>query len=70
LQYTKKSIKTRYPPTDIRGDGGVVVVSFLGDMKFEVVLACESTDFSFTYFLSPVVGVKNTIALPFNRMYG
>jgi len=70
LQNAKKSIKTRYPTTDIRGDGAVVVVSFLGDMRFEVVPACESTDFSFTYFLSPVVGVKNTIALPLNRVYG
>ena len=29
-------------------------------MRFEVVPACENTDFSFTYFWSPVVGVKNT----------
>jgi len=64
------SIKTIYPPTDIRGDDEVVVVSFLGGMRFEVVPACESTDFSFIYFLSPVVGVKNTIALSLNRMYG
>jgi hypothetical protein len=70
LQNAKKSIKTRYPTTDIRGDGGVVVVSFLDDMRFEVIPACENTDLSFTYFLSPVVGVKNTIALSLNRMYG
>src|SRR6476661_3242024 len=39
-------------------------------MRFEVVPACENTDFSFIYFLSPVAGVKNTIALSLNRMYG
>jgi hypothetical protein len=39
-------------------------------MRFEVAPACENTDFSFIYFLSPVAGLKNTIALSLNRMYG
>ena len=33
-QDVKKSIKTRYPTTDIRGDGAVVVVPFSRDMRF------------------------------------
>jgi hypothetical protein len=65
LSNAEKSIKTRYPPIYLRGDGGVVIV-FLGDMRFEVIPACENTDFNFTYLLSPVVGVKNTIPLPLN----
>jgi hypothetical protein len=49
LQAVKNSIKNRYPRTDVRGDGQVVVVPFSDGMRFEVVPAFENTDASFTY---------------------
>jgi hypothetical protein len=39
LQAVKNSIKNRYPRTDVRGDGQVVVVPFSDGMRFEVVPA-------------------------------
>ncbi len=49
LQAVKNSIKNRYPRTDVRGDGQVVVVPFSDGMRFEVVPAFENPDSSFTY---------------------
>lgn len=49
LQTVKNSIKNRYPLTDVRGDGQVVVVPFSDGMRFEVVPGFENPDSSFTY---------------------
>ena len=49
LQTVKNSIKNRYPLTDVRGDGQVVVVPFSDGMRFEVVPAFKNLDSSFTY---------------------
>jgi hypothetical protein len=49
LQAVKNSIKNRYPRTNVRGDGQVVVVPFSDGMRFEVVPVFENTDSSFTY---------------------
>lgn len=48
LQEVKNTIKGRYPKTDIRGDGQVVVVSF-NNHEIEVVPAFELDDGSFKY---------------------
>lgn len=48
LQEVKGVIKARYPNTEIRGDGQVVVVSF-ENQEFEVVPAFELNDGSFKY---------------------
>lgn len=48
LQEVKTAIKGRYPKTDIRGDGQVVVVSF-DNHEVEVVPAFEQDDGSFKY---------------------
>lgn len=48
LQEVKETIKKRYPRTDMRGDGQVVVVSF-GNQEIEVVPAFEQDDGSFKY---------------------
>jgi len=48
LQEVKSTIEGRYPKTDMRGDGQVVVVSFK-NYEFEVVPAFEQEDGSFKY---------------------
>lgn len=48
LQEVKNTIKGRYPTTDIRGDGQVVVVSFTNH-EIEVVPAFEQEDGSFKF---------------------
>jgi len=48
LQEVKNTIKERYPKTDIRGDGQVVVVSF-SNHEIEVLPAFELEDGSFKY---------------------
>lgn len=48
LQEVKGVLKERYPATDIRADGQVVVVSF-GNQDVEVVPAFEQDDGSFKY---------------------
>ena len=48
LQEVRNAIKERYPKTDIRGDGQVVVVSFV-NFEIEVVPAFENKDGSFKY---------------------
>lgn len=48
LQEVKNTIKGRYPRTDMRGDGQVVVVSF-ENHQVEVVPAFEQEDGSFKY---------------------
>ena len=48
LQEIKNQIKTRYPNTNIRGDGQVVVISFTG-YQIEVLPAFENSDGSFLY---------------------
>jgi hypothetical protein len=48
LQDAKKAIKERYPRTEMRGDGQVVVVEF-DSQSFEVVPAFEQDDGSFKY---------------------
>ena len=49
LQTIKKSIQTTYSTTDIGGDGQVIVIQFHDGIKFEIVLAFNNTDDSFTY---------------------
>lgn len=49
LQKVKDSILKTYPNTKIGGDGQVVVVSFSGGMKFELVPAFEREDGGFIY---------------------
>jgi len=48
LQEVKNTIKKRYPKTEMRGDGQVVVISF-GNQEVEVVPAFEQDDGSFKY---------------------
>jgi hypothetical protein len=48
LQEVKKTIQSRYPKTDVRGDGQVVVISFT-NYQIEVLPAFENTDGSFLY---------------------
>ena len=48
LQEVKETIKQRYPKTDMRGDGQVVVVSFT-NQDFEVVPAFEQDHGEFKY---------------------
>jgi hypothetical protein len=48
LQEVKNTIKKRYPNTDMRGDGQVVVVSF-SNQEVEIVPAFEQDDGSFEY---------------------
>lgn len=48
LQEVKKTILTRYPKTDMRGDGQVVVISFT-NYQIEVLPAFENSDGSFLY---------------------
>lgn len=48
LQEVKKTIKERYPRTEMRGDGQVVVVSF-DNHQVEVVPAFEQEDGNFKY---------------------
>ena len=48
LQEVKKTIKERYPRTELRGDGQVVVVSF-DNHQVEVVPAFEQEDGNFKY---------------------
>jgi hypothetical protein len=48
LQEVKKTIQSRYPKTDVRGDGQVVVISFT-NYQIEVLPAFENSDGSFLY---------------------
>ena len=48
LQEVKKTIQSRYPKTDMRGDGQVVVISF-SNYQIEVLPAFENADGSFLY---------------------
>lgn len=48
LQEVKKTIQARYPKTDMRGDGQVVVISFT-NYQIEVLPAFENQDGSFLY---------------------
>jgi len=48
LQEVKKTIQSRYPKTDMRGDGQVVVISFT-NYQIEVLPAFEYEDGSFLY---------------------
>jgi hypothetical protein len=48
LQEIKKTIQTRYPKTDMRGDGQVVVITF-NNYQIEVLPAFENEDGSFLY---------------------
>ncbi|MFW2611118.1 nucleotide-binding domain-containing protein [Aliarcobacter butzleri] len=48
LQEVKKTIQSRYPKTDVRGDGQVVVISFTS-YQIEVLPAFENSDGSFLY---------------------
>lgn len=48
LQEVKKTIQSRYPKTDVRGDGQVVVISFT-NYQIEVLPAFEYEDGSFLY---------------------
>lgn len=48
LQEVKKTIQSRYPKTDMRGDGQVVVISFT-NYQIEVLPAFENDDGSFLY---------------------
>ncbi len=48
LQEVKKTIQSRYPKTDMRGDGQVVVISFT-NYQIEVLPALEYEDGSFLY---------------------
>ncbi len=48
LQEVKKTIQLRYPKTDMRGDGQVVVISFT-NYQIEVLPALEYEDGSFLY---------------------
>lgn len=49
LQSVKKSISKTYSSTNIGGDGQVVVISFSGGMRFELVPAFENESGTFTY---------------------
>ena len=48
LQEVKKTIQLRYPKTEMRGDGQVVVISFT-NYQIEVLPAFENSDGSFLY---------------------
>ena len=45
LQAVKDAIINKYPNTDIKGDGQVVVVIFSDGMRFEILPAFKMTDF-------------------------
>ncbi|MGI6656728.1 MAG: SMODS domain-containing nucleotidyltransferase [Desulfobulbus sp.] len=49
LQLFRNALRKTYPTTQIGADGQVVVMSFKGDVTFEVLPAFENTDGSFTH---------------------